>query len=126
MTEQSELEELRLKAGKLHAQIQRIESAAMDKVAQEKLGKCYRYNNSYSSGERWWLYRRVTSVKDGWLNTFDFQHCSDGRIEIRHDHLCIGTHDLGEPITLRQFQHAWKIMARMLNSRATAAKAYQP
>lgn len=122
-----ELETLRIKAGQLMSKIRRIESATETAAANKKLGKCYRYENSYSGGEHWWLYRRVTEVtKDGWLKAFDFQHCSDGRIEIRHDHLHIGISNLGEPITHKQFKHAWKIMSRMINDRARAAEAYVP
>jgi hypothetical protein len=122
-----DLDALRLKAGKLMNQIRDIEQSAEYERAKHLLGKCYRYSNSYGSDTRWWLYRRVTAVdKRGWLTLFDFQHCTDNRFEIRPAHTCISPDGLGEPITLKQFQQAWKVYARMLDDRSLQAKARVP
>ena len=46
------------------------------------LGKCFKYRNSYGSGEKWWLYRKVVSVGDWDVTVISAQDCNNGTIEI--------------------------------------------
>lgn len=133
VSEQS-ISDLREKAGHIQREINRIESEARSKASAAVLGKCFKYKNFYScpktNADYWWLYTRVTAVdKTGWLRVFRFQTDTNGQTTIDPNTLHISANNLGEQITLRQFQHAWKGAARMLNSKAMAAmaaKAYVP
>ena len=122
----SELDELRKQAAAITQRIYSLEDQARSDANKGLAGKCFRYRNSYScpkdDSERWWLYRRVTSVgKDGHLQVFQFQTDQYGKTEI--EFAKDRSSNLGEPITLKQFRHAWRITARMLNDRAREAGA---
>lgn len=124
----TDLESLREKARAVQNRIWKAEAAERYEKAKGLLGKCFRYRNSYSCPEgekdRWWLYMRVTEVtKDGWLTVFSFQTDKDGAIEIVPEKRKMHESSLGEPITQKQFQHAYKILVRGLNYRARDAKA---
>ena len=60
-----------------------------EKEATEKnlplVGKCFKFRNSYGSGERWWLYSRVVGVAGSYFKYLVFQECSLGKatVEIR-------------------------------------------
>lgn len=107
----------------------KIEAAERYEKAKGLLGKCFRYRNSYSCPEgekdRWWLYMRVTEVaKDGWLTVFSFQTDKNGAIEIVPAKRKMHESSLGEPITQKRLQHAYKILVRGLNYRARSAKVW--
>jgi hypothetical protein len=34
-------------------------------AVKKLVGKCYKYRNSYSQGERWWLYRKILRYVEG-------------------------------------------------------------
>lgn len=120
---------LRKQMSAIQDRINEIEGARLAEENAAVVGKCFKYRNCYScpkdDSERWWLYQRVTSVtKHGRLNVFSFQVDKDGQFSCEETTRSVGI--LGEPITLKQFQHAWRITARMLNDRARKAGAYQP
>ncbi len=67
------------------------EDARQNKANKHLVGTCQKYRNSYGSGDKWWMYRKVLSVSGSWCNAFTFQTCSDGRVEIVNDkHSSIG------------------------------------
>lgn len=106
----------------------KIEAAERYEKAKKLIGKSFRYRNSYSCPEgekdRWWLYMRVTGVsKDGFLTVFSFQIDKDGQITIEPEKRRMHESNLGEPITLKKFRHAWKILVRGINYRAKDAGA---
>lgn len=55
-----------------------------EKEATEKnvhlVGKCFKFSNSYGSGEKWWLYSRIVGVGGSYFKYFVFQECSDGKV----------------------------------------------
>jgi hypothetical protein len=122
------VESLTEKARVIRDKIDRIESAERIELANKVVGKCFRYRNCYScpqsDADYWWLYRRVTMVDShGWLRVFDFQKDKDGKIWIEPESRAMSPQSLGEPITLKQFQHAWKTLANTINWQARNAKA---
>ena len=122
----SELEELRKQLVVLNGRIWNLEDAKRAEENANLEGKCFRYRNCYScpkdESEYWWLYRRVTSVgKDGRMQVFQFQTDQYGKTEIEFDKATSSS--LGEPITLKQFRHAFRIAARMINDKARKAGA---
>jgi hypothetical protein len=124
------IESLREQRAEIQAAIDRIEAVDRFKESTKLIGKCFRYRNCYScpktDQDYWWLYTRVTAcAKDGWLVTFNFQVDQHGDIWIEPQKRRYAN-SLGEPISLKQFQHAWRVVARMINDRAQAAKAVSP
>lgn len=50
------------------------------------IGKCYKFRNSYSQSEKWWLYIKIVGIeKDGDLIIHKFQKDNYGRIEIESE-----------------------------------------
>jgi len=49
------------------------------------LGKCFKFRNSYGSGEKWWLYKKIVSVGAWDATTISAQDCGNGSIEITKD-----------------------------------------
>ena len=60
-----------------------LEKKAEPALIKKFVGKCYKVKNSYNKKERWWLYKKVTSVADGCIVTFDFEATSKDRFEAR-------------------------------------------
>lgn len=58
----NKLEELKAKKFELANEICKIEDEAKFKELQKNEGKFYKYKNSYSTGDKWWLYTKVVSV----------------------------------------------------------------
>lgn len=119
-------ESLRKQAAVIRDKITRIEDKRRFEESVALQGKCFRYRNSYScpkdDSERWWLYQRVLRVtKDGWLVVFRFQTDQYGKTEIEPEHRSMSS--LGEPITAKQFQYAWKVAVARINQKAREAKA---
>ena len=120
------IESLQQQHAEIRDKLSRLESVKRFEEHQKLLGKCFRYRNCYScpktEDDYWWLYRRVIGfTKDGYLQVFQFQRDQYDKIEIE---TCTRqTSCGGEPITLKQFQYAFKIVARMVNDRARSAKA---
>lgn len=91
-----------------------LESRNKDKQNKKLIGKCYRYRNSYSSGDSWWLYAKITGVKDGWLNGWKFEKTTADRIEIWDT--TIHRVDEYQEITKEEFNQAWNELLNELNS----------
>jgi len=52
------------------------------KEREMKVGRCYKYNNSYGSGSRWWLYTKILSVTENGYKILTFEKTSRNRFEI--------------------------------------------
>lgn len=87
-----------------------------ERKAQHKLllGKCFRFRNSYGSGEQWWLYARVDGVGGHWPMVFTFQVTSQDEIIVKcKDSSHVGG-DSWFPITRREFDREWaKVQKRI-------------
>lgn len=104
-------EQLESEIRKLSIQLNKIKDAEDDARNATYLGRCFKTCNSYSCpqkpGDYWWLYVKVTSVKDG-IKGLMFQVDCNGRIEIQpKDYLMANTLDSYTPISSAQWDKAW-------------------
>ncbi len=54
-------------------------------VAERNLslvGKCFKFSNSYGSGEKWWLYSRIVGVEGSYFKYLVFQECNLGKVTV--------------------------------------------
>jgi hypothetical protein len=80
---------------------------------QKLIGKCYKYRNSYGSGERWWLYKKVVGISGTMLKTLEFQITSydeKGKAEIEESH-CYGDMTGCVEITKDEWNAEWTKIA---------------
>ena len=99
------LEQINKKIEILKDQKDQIETKMARNKNSKYVGKCYKYRNSYSVGEAWWLYLRITKADDG-LDGYHFEHTSMDFFEIvRFKYWNIG--DSYEEITRKEFDDAW-------------------
>lgn len=118
---------LRKRANAALQRLHALEDAERYETVKALKGKCFQYRNSYGAtteADRWWLYSRVLEVaKDGWLTLFTFETDKYGEVTVHPEKKRMHESSLGEPITLRQFQQAWKVTAARINRTAKAAGA---
>lgn len=106
-------DELAAQMAALREQIDEIDSATKAKENAALLDKCFKYHNSYSGDERWWLYTMVTGItEDGDLKAFSFQMDCHGKIEIERDRYFIPYSQI--PITKREFMREWRKLQRLI------------
>lgn len=61
------------------------ERAAKVKAARTLVGRCFKYRNTYGTGDKWWLYAIATDVDPlGSLRGVSFQHTSNDSLEIEN------------------------------------------
>lgn len=96
------------------------EAVERDKTNASLVGKCFKYHNSSGSGERWWLYLKVTAVDEGSLRAFRFQQYSNGEIHIQsNNYIYHGRSLVGDGgyirISSAEFKKEWtKLRARIV------------
>ena len=61
------------------------EEEKLKPYAKTFLGKCYKFENSYGSGDKWWLYLKVHNVEDTSLYCISLQKANNNTIEIKPD-----------------------------------------
>lgn len=76
---------------RVRAQIDAIDEAADRKKNAVLVGQCFKYHNSYGSGEKWWLYVQVVSIDCRWVKVNSFQDDGQGRIEFEYQRTHMGT-----------------------------------
>ena len=109
--EMNRIYELRQQINKLRAELGPLEEAQKQEQNSKYVGRCFKFNNSYGSGERWYLYARIIDAGDYWPTGVTFQHTSSDTIEIRTDKGMTSL-ESWEEISLAEYQAAWKqIMA---------------
>lgn len=114
---EGELQKLDKRMGKLRTRRANIESRYLDACARPKLrklvGKCFKYRNSYGSGESWWMYARVISFDERAMNfkAAEFQKTSRDCIQIECEsvHIFNGCNRFGVesgwiPISLNEYK----------------------
>lgn len=86
---EQQINDLRLKGNRLLMRAEHLLEQERDEVARPKLramlGKCFKYLNSYGSGDpKWFYYVRIVSFneKDMSFRVVTFQHTSRKRLEI--------------------------------------------
>jgi hypothetical protein len=87
---QAEIQRLTLKGQRLLGRAQALLEREKDEVARPAfaalVGKCFKFRNSYGSGEKWWLYVRILRLHKDSLtyDTVQFQNTSRSNIEIEY------------------------------------------
>lgn len=79
-------------AGKLLSEIQREEEKVIVAKLKEtvKVGDCFKYSNSYSGDDRWWLYQKVIKVDGTFMRTESIQFTSDKSLIYQPRDLMVG------------------------------------
>ena len=90
------IEMLRKASQTAQQRLWKAEAAERDKTNAALVGKCFKYRNSSGSGEKWWLYLKITAVDDGNLRAFEFQQYSNGEIHIQPNDLIYHGRNLTE------------------------------
>lgn len=107
---QAEAEEVavRTRVSELRAEARRL--------ANEKLvGKCFRYENSYSATEKWWMYTCVTGIAaDGRLLGSTCQQATSGQITFENEWLSEHILSGSSEISLAEY----RLEARLLIAKA--------
>ena len=111
------VEELKGQMVKLRDEIDEIEVAEKVKQNKKLVGKCFRYHNSYGSGDKWWLYARVTKLTDyGEPIAWNFQIDCHGKIDIQPPGLSYVYPGNGyQPIGPAEFRRAWAVVLEKLH-----------
>ena len=107
-------EQLRKIASEAAAKAWAAEAKERDAANRAVIGKTFKFSNSYGSGSRWWLYTRVTDVKDGNIVAFQFETDSLGEIHIKPSTIRMQISDGYLPIKKSEFDRAWKAVARKI------------
>lgn len=119
----SRRETLERQRAKIQAELNAIEQRENAKIAKTKIGKCFKYRNSYSCPEGpedyWWLYFYITHVEDGYAMAIRFQVDKHGRIIIERDGLFPMSLNFTEyrEIPLSELRDAWRMMLRDIGDR---------
>lgn len=104
-----ELEELQAKRAEIQSRIWEIERAENEAACRELIGKCFRFCNSYGSGDDWWLYVKIIDVEDGNLIAHRFETCSHGTMQAQ-PRTALWPHNLESGYTeidASEFNAAW-------------------
>lgn len=68
---------------KIRNQLDVIDNRERINANSAAVDKCYKYRNSYGSGESWWLYVRIDGLDDsGWPRGIKFEITSTGMARI--------------------------------------------
>lgn len=86
------LQEKKKLAGKLLSEIRREEEKlTAAKLKQTvKIGDCYKFHNSYTGDNMWWLYHKVTKVMNSLVRTESIQFTSDDTLLYQPEDMLFG------------------------------------
>lgn len=74
----SELKQLERKRAEVNQQIWAIEHAKDEARSSAVVGRCFKYLNSYGSGDKWWLYFKAERFDGGQVIGPKFEHRTGG------------------------------------------------
>lgn len=100
------LTKLKTQRHRLQCKIDDIEAERARKEHEKLVGRCYKYRNSYGSGEKWWLYAKVTAAGDIQPLATTFEQTANGSIEIRRE-WGISLHHGWEEISMAECLDTW-------------------
>ena len=74
------------------------------------VGKCFKFRNSYGSGEKWWLYSKIVGADSEWVNTLELQKLPFSGIEIKLNKISKSLFENGvyTSITKKEFNNVYK------------------
>lgn len=112
MMAKSERDKLAAEAIAIRERIHDLDAAERKKVNRPLRGKCFKYRNSYGSGDGWWLYVKVNGVdEDGNLDCLTFEETTLHIITIEPAHKKYYGLDANyKPITEDEFLTAWNAL----------------
>ena len=76
-----------------------------NKKSQELVGKCFKYLNSYSHGEDWWLYKKVIAACGEHVTCRLFQQTAKGEFILEESQRHASS-NLGQEITSEEYDQA--------------------
>ena len=63
-------------------ELNEIEEKENTKKNLPLVGRCFKFKNSYGSGDSWWLYSEVLGIEGNYFKYLTFQECSGGKITV--------------------------------------------
>lgn len=113
------VEELTRIASEAQEKLAAIKYAGWRKDNAPKVGKTFRYRNSYSCPEKpsdyWTMWAKVTRMgEDGILYATQFQTDKYGNVDIKFDQ-CIHHAQYYTPCPKAEFNKAWRALLKKLN-----------
>jgi len=90
----------------LVAESSRRNEARAEAENRPLVGRYFKTRNSYGSGRKWWLYKKVTGSKGAWLTCFQFQNMAGKRLEATTDDGLYGVEGYIE-IKKSEWDKAW-------------------
>ena len=107
--------------GKLQKELNAIRQDKENKKNSRLIGKCFKYENSYSGldAKTWWFYIQMNKIEDGSLVGTSFQHDEYGEISIgTNDSFHAGTivEDSHIEITKDEFDKAFNDIKVQINN----------
>jgi hypothetical protein len=126
MSRKEELEEIVAAGIVARHELSDITDKETEAKTKALVGECFRFRNSYGSGEKWWLYRIVTGVNGRNVYTFEFQKTANGehRIEPRTVQW-MGLDKEDKPISRKEFWDAWFDFMNGLEDEVNRAKGIE-
>lgn len=90
-------------------------NAKLNRQNAHLVGQAQKCRNSYGSDEKWWLYRRITSVDGQWCKAFKFEVTTRNTVDIAlSDHGSVGGMMEWINITDAEFEAAWRDVVALL------------
>jgi ribosomal protein L35AE/L33A len=100
-------EQLEAEIAPLQAALYKLRDAEASKEAQALVGKFFKYRNSYGGGSPgWWMYAKVTHVKNTSAISFRFQTCEHDKLEIETSRHFLSSS--WTPIKESEFLREWR------------------
>ena len=121
------IEQVRAQAIEMQRKLTDMEEEERDRIQRPILrklvGRCFRFTNSYGSGERWPLYAKILSFDEKAMTFLatNFEHTTARRVEIeyRREYNFQGRSKFGvdsnwQPISTAEYNRAKKKMLRFV------------
>lgn len=108
--------ELEAQLGVIREKLWKIERAEATEACKKLIGKCFKTENCYSDDKRWPVYIKVTGVRNGLPEIFQFEiRTGDGSEFLARFNYGFHTGISGmKPISNRRFERAFRSFLRAL------------
>lgn len=121
-TKPTTIAQMRKQRDALSAQISHIERRERGKTNSLLVGKCFKFLNSYGSGDKWWLYARITKAGEYWPEAMKFQITSMKEAKVEVEDTFTGTDGYIE-ISREEYDAAWQSFLAHVNALSPATRA---
>ena len=82
MNKKEKLQAIVAEGHEARKELNKIEEKEDTKKNLPLVGRCFKFKNSYGSGDSWWLYSEVLGVEGGFFKYLTFQECTHGKISV--------------------------------------------